>query len=91
MPADQLTTPTSTPSPEVLTSAVRSVLVGAPLAETTATARIQVVLRAADGTRVLDRTVVVTPDVVYPNGPGCGGETPQVRLRITSTGDLQLR
>lgn len=57
----------------------------------TAKARVRVVLREGEGTPVLDRQVTVKPELVYPNGPRCGGEAPQAQLRITSTGDIRVR
>lgn len=56
----------------------------------TAKARVRVVLRTADNASVVDRAVTVTPELVYPNGPDCGGEAPQAHLRVTDTGAVRV-
>lgn len=57
---------------------------------TTSGARVRIVLRTADDAPTVERTVTVTPELVYPNGPDCGGEAPQAQLRVTGTGVVEV-
>ena len=50
-------------------------------------ARVHVVLRGSGDATVLHRRVTIDPELVYPNGPDCGGEAPQAQLSITRTDD----
>ncbi|GAB3476169.1 hypothetical protein [Nocardiopsis coralliicola] len=43
---------------------------------------VRVVLTADDGAEVFDETAAVRPEMVEPNGPGCGEQGPQAQLTI---------
>ncbi|PRX44629.1 hypothetical protein B0I33_111141 [Prauserella shujinwangii] len=45
----------------------------------------------ADGGEYAHRTLRVTPELVYPNGPGCGGEAAQAHLTVDSQGRVHAR
>ena len=52
--------------------------------------RVTVVLRDASGRRLLDRGLTVIPRTVYPDGPACGGGTPQAGVQVAG-GELRER
>jgi hypothetical protein len=52
--------------------------------------QVTVVLRDAGGATLLDRTLAVTPQDTYPNGPACGKGSPQAML-LVQDGKLSVR
>jgi hypothetical protein len=54
-------------------------------------AEVRATLRLTDpaGKTVVDQSLDVTPTMTQPNGPGCGGGSPQQQLQVTPTGTLQ--
>ncbi|OLF05076.1 hypothetical protein BU204_37390 [Actinophytocola xanthii] len=54
-------------------------------------AEVRATLRLTDrsGKAVVDQALDVTPTMTEPNGPGCGGGSPQSQLRVTPTGTIK--
>jgi hypothetical protein len=53
--------------------------------------QVTVRLDSADGGRLVDQTVQVTPTLAYPNGPNCGAGGPQARVVVTANGSVHAR
>lgn len=48
--------------------------------------QVTVDLRDADGERIFTASLETTPERIYPNGPGCGGDAVQLQLRASDDG-----
>ncbi|WP_394850170.1 hypothetical protein LZC95_22270 [Pendulispora brunnea] len=57
------------------------------------TQSVQIALNMSDasGAAHPTQTIDVVPTLVYPNGPDCGGEAPQVNLVVAAGGTLHVR
>ena len=45
----------------------------------------------SSGTALADRTLEITPTTAYPDGPECGGGTPQTGLTVAADGTVSQR
>ena len=61
-------------------------VLGLPETAVTATVR----LTGQSGAPVVDRTLTVTPELTYPNGPDCDGEAPQQQLVVDANGGVRV-